>query len=251
MGPCSTATPSLTFEPSVTERRSAPSERLAAVQRRIEVAAREAGRSTREITLIAVSKQQSVEAVSDLADLGQRDFGENYLQEGLAKIDALRERGLIWHFIGQLQSNKTRPVAEYFDWVHTVDRLKIATRLSEQRPFHAPPLSICIQVKLGDEDTKGGALPADLPDLLEAIASLPRLRLRGLMAIPPAETDLTRQRHWFDLLHRLFLKAQDRHPALDTLSMGMSADLEAAIAEGATHVRIGTALFGQRLQSST
>jgi pyridoxal phosphate enzyme (YggS family) len=142
-------------------------------------------------------------------------------------------------------------VAEYFDWVHTVDRLKIATRLSEQRPFHAPPLSICIQVKLGDEDTKGGALPADLPDLLEAIASLPRLRLRGLMAIPPAETDLTRQRHWFDLLHRLFLKAQDRHPALDTLSMGMSADLEAAIAEGATHVRIGTALFGQRLQSST
>jgi hypothetical protein len=188
--------------------------------------------------------------VSALADLGQRDFGENYLQEGLAKIDALRDRGLTWHFIGQLQSNKTRPVAEYFDWVHTVDRLKIATRLSEQRPFHAPPLCVCVQVKLGDEDSKGGALPGDLPELLEAIAHLPRLQLRGLMAIPPAETDPTRQRQWFAELHRLFVEARARHANLDTLSMGMSADLEAAIAEGATHVRIGTAVFGQRLQSS-
>ncbi len=234
----------------VTESCSSPSERLAAVQRRIEAAAREAGRSVRDITLIAVSKQQSIESVSALADLGQRDFGENYLQEGLAKIDALRDRGLTWHFIGQLQSNKTRPVAEYFDWVHTVDRLKIATRLSEQRPFHAPPLCVCVQVKLGDEDSKGGALPGDLPELLEAIAHLPRLQLRGLMAIPPAETDPTRQRQWFAELHRLFVEARARHANLDTLSMGMSADLEAAIAEGATHVRIGTAVFGQRLQSS-
>ena len=234
----------------MTESCASPSERLAAVRRRIEAAAREAGRSVREITLIAVSKQQSTESVSALADLGQRDFGENYLQEGLAKIDALRDRGLTWHFIGQLQSNKTRPVAEYFDWVHTVDRLKIATRLSEQRPFHAPPLCVCVQVKLGDEDSKGGALPGDLPELLEAIAHLPRLKLRGLMAIPPAETDPTRQRQWFAELNRLYVEARARHTNLDTLSMGMSADLEAAIAEGATHVRIGTAVFGQRLQSS-
>lgn len=228
---------------------SSPSERLAAVRSRIATASREAGRAPTDITLIAVSKQQSSEAVAALADLGQRDFGENYLQEGLDKIEALRDHRLIWHFIGQLQSNKTRPVAEHFDWVHTVDRLKIAVRLSEQRPFHAPALSVCVQVKLGDEDSKGGVLPADLPDLLDDIARLPHLRLRGLMAIPPAETDPARQRHWFAELRRLFDTARDRHPNLDTLSMGMSADLEAAVAEGATHVRIGTALFGQRLQS--
>jgi len=226
-----------------------PSDRLAAVHRRIDSAAREAGRSAQDITLIAVSKQQTIDAVAALADLGQRDFGENYLQEALDKIGTLRDRRLIWHFIGQLQSNKTRAVAEHFDWVHTVDRLKIAARLSEQRPFHAPPLSVCVQVRLGNEDTKGGALPRDLPELLGAIASLPRLQLRGLMAIPPAETDPARQRHWFAELRRLFVQARDRHASLDTLSMGMSADLEAAIAEGATHVRIGTAVFGERLQS--
>jgi len=226
-----------------------PSDRLAAVYRRIDSAAREAGRSAQDITLIAVSKQQTIGAVAALADLGQRDFGENYLQEALDKIGTLRDRRLIWHFIGQLQSNKTRAVAEHFDWVHAVDRLKIAARLSEQRPFHAPPLSVCVQVKLGNEDTKGGLLPRDLPELLGAIASLPRLQLRGLMAIPPAETDPARQRNWFAELRRLFAQARDRHASLDTLSMGMSADLEAAIAEGATHVRIGTAVFGERLQS--
>jgi hypothetical protein len=235
----------------MTDSALAASERLAAVHRRIETAAREAGRSAGDITLIAVSKQQSVEAVAALADLGQRDFGENYLQEGLAKIDALRHRHLIWHFIGQLQSNKTRPVAEHFDWVHTVDRLKIAMRLSEQRPFHASPLAVCVQVKLGDEDTKGGVQPAELPSLLEAIAALPRLQLRGLMAIPPAETDPARQRRWFAELRHLFVEARAHHATLDTLSMGMSADLEAAVAEGSTQVRIGTALFGQRLQSPT
>ncbi len=240
MGLSSTATPYSMLKPS---------DRLAAVHRRIDSAAREAGRSAQDITLIAVSKQQTIDAVAALADLGQRDFGENYLQEALDKIGALRDRRLIWHFIGQLQSNKTRAVAEHFDWVHTVDRLKIAARLSEQRPFHAPPLSVCVQVRLGNEDTKGGALPRDLPELLGAIASLPRLQLRGLMAIPPAETDPARQRHWFAELRRLFVQARDRHASLDTLSMGMSADLEAAIAEGATHVRIGTAVFGERLQS--
>lgn len=228
---------------------SSSEERLAAVRQRIQSAAQLAGRSTDSITLIAVSKQQTIAAITDLADLGQRDFGENYLQEALDKIDALRSRALTWHFIGQLQSNKTRPVAEHFDWVHTVDRLKIAARLSEQRPFHAPPLQVCVQVKLGEEDTKGGTLPEELPELLDAIAALPRLQVRGLMAIPPAETDPLRQRSWFAMLHRLFVAARARHPQLDTLSMGMSADLEAAIAEGATHIRIGTALFGERLQS--
>jgi len=248
MGRCSTATPSLKSELSVTATLPLPSERLAAVRGRIDTASREAGRTSKDVTLIAVSKQQSIEAVSELADLGQRDFGENYLQEGLQKIEALRDHRLVWHFIGQLQSNKTRPVAERFDWVHTIDQLKIAARLSEQRPFHAPALSVCVQVKLVEEDSKGGVLLADLPNLLGAIAMLPRLQLRGLMTIPPAETDLALQRYWFAVLRRSFEAARDRHPTLDTLSMGMSADLESAVAEGATHVRIGTALFGQRLQ---
>lgn len=226
------------------------SERWAAVRARIATAADRAGRSAEGITLIAVSKLQSAASVAALADLGQRDFGENYLQEGLQKIDALRERKLIWHFIGQLQANKTRAVAENFDWAHTIDRTKIATRLAEQRPFHAPPLSVCVQVNLAAERTKGGVPPSELPDLLDTIAGLPRLRLRGLMALPPAEPDEGRQRHWFAALAALFAEAKQRHPQLDTLSMGMSGDLEAAILEGATHVRIGTALFGERLQST-
>jgi len=228
-----------------------PSDRLAAVHRRIDSAAREAGRSAQDITLIAVSKQQTIDAVAALADLGQRDFGENYLQEALDKIGALRDRRLIWHFIGQLQSNKTRDVAEHFDWVHTVDRAKIAARLNEQRPFHAPPLSVCVQVKLGDEDTKGGIAPAELEPLLDVVSRLPRLRLRGLMALPPAEMDESRQRRWFAELRSLLDAARVRHPHLDTLSMGMSGDLEAAVLEGSTHLRIGTAVFGERLQSTS
>lgn len=223
--------------------------RLAAVRARIEAAAVRAGRQPDSITLIGVSKLQPATAVAALAKLGQRDFGENYLQEGVAKINVLHDLHLTWHFIGQLQSNKTRPVAEHFDWVHTVDRLKVAQRLSEQRPFHAPPLSICVQVKLGDESTKGGVLPADLPPLLDALAALPRLRLRGLMTLPPAETTEAGQRKWFADLRELLESSRVHHPSLDTLSMGMSADLEAAILEGATHIRIGTALFGERLQS--
>jgi len=229
---------------------SSTSERLAAVRARIAAAAARAERSIDGITLIAVSKLQSAAAIAALADLGQRDFGENYLQEGLQKISVLRERDLVWHFIGQLQSNKTRAVAENFAWVHTVDRARIAARLDEQRPFHAPPLSVCVQVKLGGEATKGGVSTDELPGLLETVASLPRLRLRGLMALPPAEPDEPSQRRWFAALRVLFETARTRHPQIDTLSMGMSGDLEAAILEGATHVRIGTALFGERLQST-
>ena len=226
-------------------------ERLSAVRGRIAAAAARAQRDPAAITLIAVSKTQPAAAVADLADLGQRDFGENYLQEAVPKIEVLRGRGLVWHFIGQLQSNKTRDVAEHFDWVHTVDRAKIAARLNEQRPFHAPPLSVCVQVKLGDEDTKGGIAPAELEPLLDVVSRLPRLRLRGLMALPPAEIDESRQRRWFAELRSLLDAARVRHPHLDTLSMGMSGDLEAAVLEGSTHLRIGTAVFGERLQSTS
>lgn len=224
--------------------------RLAAVRARLDAAAAAAGRDPAGITLVAVSKTQPAEAVLALAALGQRHFGENYLQEALPKIEALQGRGLVWHFIGQLQSNKTRPVAERFDWVHTVDRTKLVERLAAQRPCHAPPLNVCVQVRLGDEQTKGGVDPSGLPPLLEAVAAAaPRLRLRGLMAIPPAEQDPGRQRAWFAQLAALAAEARRAHPSLDTLSMGMSGDLEAAVAEGSTLLRIGTALFGERLQS--
>lgn len=226
-----------------------PAARLGAVRARIAAAAAAAGRDPAGITLVAVSKTQPAAAVAALAALGQVHFGENYLQEALPKIDALQGRGLVWHFIGQLQSNKTRPVAESFDWVHTVDRIKLVERLASQRPFHGPPLQVCAQVKLGDEQAKGGAAPAELPELLAAVAAAPRLRLRGLMAIPPAEQDPARQRAWFARLAALAAEARATHPSIDTLSMGMSGDLEAAVAEGATLVRIGTALFGERLQS--
>lgn len=220
--------------------------RLAAVRARIAAAAQHCGRDAASITLIAVSKTHPAASIAELAELGQRDFGENYLQEALTKIDTLRARSLIWHFIGQLQSNKTRAVAEHFDWVHTVDRAKLADRLAAQRPAHAAPLAVCVQVHLGDEASKGGVAPEHLPDLLAHVAALPRLQLRGLMAIPPEESDLAAQRAWFARLRALFDAARQRHPQLDTLSMGMSGDLEAAIAEGATAVRIGTALFGPR-----
>lgn len=224
--------------------------RLGSVRARIAAAAAAAGRDPPDITLVAVSKTQPAAAIAALAELGQQDFGENYLQEALPKIAALQGRGLVWHFIGQLQSNKTRPVAERFDWVHTVDRIKLVERLAAQRPFHAPPLNVCVQVRIGDETTKGGADPAELPALLGAVAAAaPRLRLRGLMALPPLEDDPARQRRWFAELAALAAAARRDHPDLDTLSMGMSGDLEAAVAEGATMVRIGTALFGERLQS--
>jgi len=223
-----------------------PASRLAAVRSRIAAAARAAGREPGSVTLIGVGKTQPPQAIGELARAGLADFGENYVQEALAKMEALRDLPLTWHFIGPLQSNKTRPVAEHFQWVHTVDRPKIAQRLSDQRPHYAPPLEVCLQVHLGDEPTKSGAAPDELPALAAAVAGLPRLRLRGLMCMPPQETDPARQRQWFAELRRLRDELNAAGHALDVLSMGMSGDFELAIAEGATHVRIGTALFGPR-----
>jgi len=221
-------------------------ERLAAVLARIEAAARRAGRDPATVRLLAVSKQQPVEAVAAAAAAGQREFGENYVREGVAKIEALREPPLTWHFIGQLQANKTRDVAGYFQWVHTVDRERIATRLDAQRPHFAGPIDVLLQVRLGDEVGKGGAEPSDLPRLAEFVARLPRLRLRGLMCIPPPVNGESEQRRPFARLRELLEGLKARGHRLDTLSMGMSADLEAAVLEGATIVRVGTAVFGPR-----
>jgi len=221
-------------------------ENVASVRERIARAAAQCGRSVESITLLAVSKGQPVELIEAGVQAGLTHFGENYVQEALAKIEATRGLPIEWHFIGQLQANKTRPVAENFAWVHGVDRLRIAERLSAQRPYHAPPLNVCIQVNLAGEASKGGVAPDELPGLVAAVAGLPRIRLRGLMCIPPFEEDPERQRHWFAQLRRLLESLNAQGAQLDTLSMGMSADLEAAVLEGATIVRIGTALFGPR-----
>ena len=213
---------------------------------RIEAAAQHAGRAPDSVRLLAVSKQQPAARVRVVADAGQREFGENYVQEGLAKIDALRDLPITWHFIGQLQGNKTRDVAAAFQWVHTLDRDRIAARLSAQRPHYAGPLHVLLQVRLAEEAGKGGVEPADLPRLAEIVAGLPRLRLRGLMCIPPPATDEAAQRAPFARLRTLLDDLNGRGHGLDTLSMGMSADLESAVAEGATMVRIGTAVFGPR-----
>lgn len=221
-------------------------ERLAAVLARIDTAARRAGRDPAGVRLLAVSKQQPVEAVAAAADAGQREFGENYVREGVAKVEALRDRGLTWHFIGQLQANKSREVAEHFQWVHTVDRERIATRLDAQRPHYAGPLDVLLQVRLEDEPGKGGVEPDELPRLAEFVTGLSRLRLRGLMCIPPPADDEAAQRRPFARLRGLLEDLNRRGHSLDTLSMGMSGDLEAAVLEGATLVRIGTAVFGPR-----
>jgi PLP dependent protein len=221
-------------------------ERLAAVRARIAAAAQRAGRDPASVRLLAVSKQQPVEAVAAAADAGQREFGENYVREGVAKIEALGNRDLTWHFIGQLQANKTRDVAGHFQWVHTVDRERIATRLDAQRPHYAGPLDVLLQVSLEEEPGKGGVEPADLPKLAEFVAGLTRLRLRGLMCIPPPATGEAGQRRPFARLRELLEQLNARGHRLDTLSMGMSADLEAAVLEGATIVRVGTAVFGPR-----
>jgi pyridoxal phosphate enzyme (YggS family) len=216
------------------------------LREKIAVAARAAGRDPAALRLVGVAKSQPLARVLAAVDGGLADVAENYLQEAREHIAALQDRMLTWHFIGALQSNKTRPVAELFDWVHTVDRLKIAERLSEQRPRERPPLVVCIQVRLGGEATKAGVDPVGLPALAGQIASLPRLTLRGLMCLPPEESDPERQRHWFRELRRLLLDLNSAGHRLDALSMGMSGDFESAIAEGATHLRIGSALFGQR-----
>lgn len=223
-------------------------DKLAEVRRRIEAAARVAGRNPADVRLLAVSKQQPAAAIRAAVAAGQLEFGENYLQEALPKIRELAALPLVWHFIGQLQGNKTRAVAENFTWVHTLDRERIARRLSAQRPHHAPPLDVLVQVRLDDEPDKGGIEPQELPRLAEIVAGLPRLRLRGLMCIPAPAADAqpNLQRVPFARLRALLAELNARGHDLDTLSMGMSADLEAAVAEGATIVRVGTALFGPR-----
>ena len=209
-------------------------------------AAAGAGRNADSVTLLAISKGQSVELIRAAAAAGVSDIGESYLAEALGKMDALADLPLTWHFVGRLQANKTRQVAERFAWVHGLDRLKIAERLAAQRPYHAPALNVCIQVNLAGEATKGGVSAAEALELGVAVAALPRLALRGLMCIPPEESDPSRQREWFARLRMLRDSLNAGGLSLDTLSMGMSGDFEAAIAEGATVVRIGTALFGPR-----
>ena len=243
-------------------------ERLDQVRNRIEKAALQAGRGVDSITLLGVTKGQPAAAIRAAREAGLTDFGESYLQEALEKITALTGpedapgagadrrpadiaalHHLTWHFIGRLQANKTRPVAERFAWVHAVDRLKIAERLAEHRPYYAPPLNVCLQVNVAGELSKGGVGFAELPALAAAVRALPRLKLRGLMCLPPQADDPERQRLWFRKLREAIDELNHTGLELDTLSMGMSGDLEAAIAEGATIVRVGTALFGPRPQS--
>ncbi len=219
---------------------------LQAVHARIAAAARKYGRDPDEIALLAVSKTWPASAVRDAVAAGQRSFGENYVREGAAKAAELAACGLQWHFIGPVQSNKTRPIAETFAWVHSLDRFKIAERLAEQRPETLPPLQVCLQVNVSGEASKSGSGPEEAYALAERLDALPRLKLRGLMAIPAPSADYAEQRRAFAGLRRLFERLRDGGLALDTLSMGMSHDLEAAIAEGSTLVRVGTAIFGER-----
>ena len=226
------------------------SAQLRQVRQAIAEAARAAGRDPDTVSLLAVSKTFGPEAVIEAAEAGQLAFGENYLQEAIGKIEAVEALrpglALQWHFIGPLQSNKTRPVAEHFDWVHSVDRAKIAQRLSDQRPDGLSPLNLCLQVNVSGEASKSGVAPDEVIALAREVMRLPRVRLRGLMAIPEPAEDIDRQRKPFALLRDLQLQLRDAGIDADTLSMGMSADMTAAIAEGATIVRIGTAIFGKR-----
>jgi hypothetical protein len=225
-------------------------ENLQQVRQRITRCCHDAGRPEQSVTLLAVSKTFDATCVRRAHAAGQRDFGENYVQEALAKMDALADlrAALRWHLIGPLQSNKTRVVAERFDWVHSVDRLKIAQRLAEQRPAGLPPLQLCLQVNISGEASKSGLLPAQVEAVARAVAALPaeRVQLRGLMAIPEPASEFEAQRRPHRALHRLLDTLNASGLALDTLSMGMSADLEAAVWEGATIVRVGTAIFGTR-----
>jgi hypothetical protein len=219
---------------------------LQAVLARIDTASRLAGRAPGSVRLLAVSKTWMVASVLEAAAAGQHAFGENYVQEGVAKVLATSDQNLEWHFIGPLQSNKTRPVAEHFDWVHSIERLKIAERLSAQRPPQRPPLQVCVQVNVSGEASKSGCQPDEALALCRAVAALPKLCLRGLMAIPEAVDDEAGQRRPFRRLRDIYEQLRAAGLPLDTLSMGMSHDLEAAVAEGATIVRIGTAIFGER-----
>ncbi|WP_409524092.1 YggS family pyridoxal phosphate-dependent enzyme [Nitrincola sp. MINF-07-Sa-05] len=225
-------------------------EKVSEVRQEISRCEQLAVREPGSVTLLAVSKTRKSVELREAYDAGQRLFGENYLQEAQQKMQELSDLPLEWHFIGPIQSNKTRPIAEAFDWVHSVDRLKIAQRLSEQRPADKDDLNICLQVNISHEANKSGCSEVEASALAEQIASLPHLCLRGLMAIPEATDDPAEQRQAFARMRELFEKIRERVPTLDTLSMGMSGDLEAAIMEGSTMVRIGTALFGPRPASN-
>ncbi|MGL5388474.1 MAG: YggS family pyridoxal phosphate-dependent enzyme [Enterobacterales bacterium] len=225
------------------------------VRGRIATAAQGCARIPEEVTLLAVSKTKPVEAIAQAIAAGQHAFGENYVQEGVDKIQHFAQlpagAGLEWHFIGPLQSNKSRLVAEHFAWCHTVDRLRIALRLSDQRPAAMPPLNVLIQINISDEQSKSGIVLDELPALAEAVAALPNLCLRGLMAIPAPEHDYQRQLATFGQMNDAFQALKQRYPQVDTLSMGMTDDMQAAIAAGSTMVRIGTAIFGARDYSHT
>ena len=221
-------------------------ENLRKIRDLLHKSALEHGRDPESVRLVAVSKKQPLSAVLEAAAAGQREFGENLLQEGLEKIQTAGRDDLIWHFIGRLQSNKTKAVAEHFDWAHTIDREKTARRLSEQRPGALPPLCVCIQVNVDDEASKTGVPPEQAVELAEYVSGLDRLRLRGFMCIPAPKADFAAQRKSFRAMRQLLGDARGRALDVDTLSMGMSDDFTAAIAEGATHVRIGTAVFGPR-----
>ena len=221
-------------------------ENLKKVHERVLEAAQKAQRDPGAVRVMAVTKRHSETAIREAASLGMRDFGENFLQEAADKIESLRDLELVWHFIGRIQSNKTRPIAKLFDWVHTVDRLKTAQRLNDHRPDSLPPLNVCIQVNVAGDDIKAGIAPNALNDLVQQVSQLPRLCLRGLMCIPPHSDSPCQQRAYFATLRRLFDEVAMDSPDWDTLSMGMSGDVESAIAEGSTFVRIGTAIFGSR-----
>ena len=226
---------------------SQANDKLAAVRARLQAAAQHAGRGWHDVQLLAVSKRQPGEKIRALYAAGQRAFGENYVQEAEGKIAELSDLSDIeWHLIGPLQSNKTRGVAETVHWVHAVDRLKIAERLSAQRPDSMPPLNVCIQVNISGEASKSGCAPGDAVALIQALSALPRLSVRGVMGMPEPDIGETATREQFSMLARLFAEAQAVVPTLDTLSMGMSDDLEIAVACGSTMVRVGTALFGAR-----
>lgn len=222
---------------------------LQAVRSRIAAAAQRAGRRREDIALLAVSKTVAAERIGEAVAAGQRAFGENYAQEGIGKIAALAALDLEWHFIGPLQSNKTRPVAEHFDWVHSIERFKVAERLSVARGSGLPPLQVCVQVNVSGESSKSGVSPEEAASLAHAVAALPNLRLRGLMTIPEPSEDASLVRSRFAMLRQLRDRLNAGGLALDTLSMGMSHDLEEAILEGATIVRVGTAIFGERARA--
>lgn len=222
---------------------------LQAVRSRIAAAAQRAGRRREDIALLAVSKTVAAERIGEAVAAGQRAFGENYAQEGIGKIAALAALDLEWHFIGPLQSNKTRPVAEHFDWVHSIERFKVAERLSVARGSGLPPLQVCVQVNVSGESSKSGVSPEEAASLAHAVAALPNLRLRGLMTIPEPSDDASLVRSRFAMLRQLRDRLNAGGLALDTLSMGMSHDLEEAILQGATIVRVGTAIFGERARA--